>query len=103
MNGVQVLKKIKSIDENIQVIMLSSQEKLEVVINSIKYGAYDYIIKNDIAIRKLSQLITRICKWNELVFENVKFEKRRNLFLSGLAAFIVIVMVFRFIFPRYFF
>ena len=65
MNGIQVLKSAKSFDKDIQVIMFSAQEKLDVIINSIKYGAYDYVVKNEFAMRRLRRMVNSICKWNE--------------------------------------
>ncbi|HEX8516244.1 MAG TPA: response regulator [Bacteroidia bacterium] len=47
MNGLEVLKRILSISPKSKVIMLSSQEKMEVAVDAIKHGAYDYIVKND--------------------------------------------------------
>jgi two-component system OmpR family response regulator len=47
MNGLEVLKKIMHYNSETKVIMLSGQEKMEVAVDAIKHGAYDYIIKND--------------------------------------------------------
>jgi two-component system, OmpR family, response regulator len=47
MNGLEVLKKIMQVDSGTKVIMLSGQEKMEVAVDTIKHGAYDYIVKND--------------------------------------------------------
>lgn len=102
MNGIQLLKKIKKANSHTQVIIFSAQEKLEVVINSVKYGAYDYVIKNDIAIKRLSQLVSKICRWNELLLENSEFIRKRNMFLAGLGVIITVIMMLRMYFPSYF-
>jgi two-component system, OmpR family, response regulator len=47
MNGLEALKRIRKMDPSIQVIMLSAQDKMEIAVDSIRYGAYDYIIKNE--------------------------------------------------------
>jgi two-component system OmpR family response regulator len=47
MNGLEILKKIVHANPESKVIMLSAQEKMEVAVDAIKHGAYDYIIKND--------------------------------------------------------
>ena len=44
-NGIETLKRIKQIDENIPVIMLSAQGSIEVAVESLRYGAYDYFTK----------------------------------------------------------
>jgi two-component system OmpR family response regulator len=47
MNGLEVLKKIMQVDPEMKVIMLSSQDKMTIAVDTIKHGAYDYIVKND--------------------------------------------------------
>lgn len=59
-NGLEVLRKIKSTNPDIYVVFLSSQEKIDVAVNSLKYGALDYIIKNDEAKRKIVSSLMRI-------------------------------------------
>src|SRR5690606_29266342 len=53
--GLEMLKKIKAESEDIQVILISEQSEIEVVVELLKYGAYDYIVKsNDIRERLLN-------------------------------------------------
>ena len=47
LNGIQVLGKLKK-QFSAPVIFMSAQEKPEVSANIIKYGAYDYVVKNQI-------------------------------------------------------
>ncbi|NBC84060.1 MAG: response regulator [Bacteroidetes bacterium] len=55
MNGIEILKHIKAEDETIDVILISEQEDIEVVVDLLKLGARDYIVKsNDIKERLLS-------------------------------------------------
>jgi two-component system response regulator AtoC len=62
MNGEQLLEKIKNYDDAIQCIMVSGQEKIDVVINTYKKGAVDYIIKNESAIINLTNAVKNACK-----------------------------------------
>ena len=59
-NGLDILKKIKAINPDIYVIFLSSQEKIDVAVNALKYGALDYIIKNDEAKSRIITSVNRI-------------------------------------------
>src|SRR4051812_21959793 len=43
MNGLQALEAIKKLVPDMPVIMLSSQDKIEVAVNCMKHRAYDYI------------------------------------------------------------
>jgi two-component system, NtrC family, response regulator AtoC len=45
MDGIETLKRIKQLDEHLPVIMLSAQGRIDVAVDSIKYGAYDYFSK----------------------------------------------------------
>jgi two-component system response regulator AtoC len=55
MTGIEVLRKIKNVNPDIQVIMISEQADINVVVDLLKEGAYDYIVKtNDIRERLLN-------------------------------------------------
>lgn len=57
MQGLEVLKKIKAENEEIQVILISEQDEIDVVVELLKYGAYDYIVKSkDIRERLLNTI-----------------------------------------------
>ncbi len=44
-NGVDLIPKIKAYDENLPIIMLSAQGNVEVAVDSLRKGAYDYFAK----------------------------------------------------------
>src|SRR5689334_12219379 len=46
LNGIQILMKIRDRYKT-PVIFLSSQDRADISANTIKYGAYDYIVKNE--------------------------------------------------------
>jgi len=57
MQGLEILKKIKEENEDIQVILISEQDEIDVVVELLKYGAYDYIVKSkDIRERLLNTI-----------------------------------------------
>src|SRR5690242_18557136 len=41
MNGLQILQEIKKRKPNVEVVMLSSQDKIDIALNTMKYGAFD--------------------------------------------------------------
>ncbi len=45
LDGIETLKRIRQMDENLPVIMLSAQGSIEVAVESLRYGAYDYFSK----------------------------------------------------------
>ena len=46
-NGSDLIKKIKEIDDQIQLIVISGQEDINTAVNLLKLGVFDYIIKNE--------------------------------------------------------
>jgi len=58
MTGYDILLKVKQENEDIEVILISEQDDIEVVVDLLKHGAYDYIVKsNDIKERLLNTVI----------------------------------------------
>lgn len=59
-NGLEILDEIKKIDESIPVIMLSSQDKIDVAVKCMHHKASDYVVKSETAFFRLKQIITNI-------------------------------------------
>jgi DNA-binding NtrC family response regulator len=69
MNGIQTLDKIKEYSSDIPVIMLSSQDKIEVAIECMHHQAADYVVKGETAFMRLKNIISRIVNVKELQTE----------------------------------
>jgi two-component system OmpR family response regulator len=59
-DGIEVLKMFKESLPDSKVIMLSGQDKIEVAIDSMKYGAFDYVIKGETAFSRMENIINYI-------------------------------------------
>ncbi|MGE0638225.1 MAG: response regulator [Bacteroidia bacterium] len=57
-NGMEILQTIKKRYPNIHIIMLSSQERYGVAMQTIQKGAEQYIVKDDTAFEKIAAMIT---------------------------------------------
>jgi two-component system OmpR family response regulator len=90
MNGIQVLKKIHEASEETRVIMLSAQDKLDVAVDSIKYGAYEYVVKSETAYVRLQNAIKNIVYNVAFNRETKKYEVWN--FVMG-AALIILVLL----------
>ncbi len=62
MKGLEVLKQIKELNEDIQVILISEQDDIEVVVELLKHGAYDYIVKSKDIRERLLNTVSNIQK-----------------------------------------
>jgi len=75
MNGIETLDKIKEYNKDIPVVMLSSQDKIEVAVNCMHHKAFDYIVKSETAFMRLQKTITTI-------FDYKKMEKELKWYME---------------------
>ena len=79
MNGLEATKNIKAVNPDIQVILVSSQEQLQVAVNTLKYGAYDYVMKDEAALFRIKSLINKILYLNAVVTKNQSFNLLKRI------------------------
>ncbi|MBU0765340.1 MAG: response regulator [Bacteroidetes bacterium] len=87
MNGIEVLKKIKMINSRTFVIMLSGQDRIDVAVDTMKYNAFDYIVKNESAFLKTQITINIILRELSLT------KQLRNLKIGMVVFFALIALV----------
>lgn len=75
MNGLETLDKIKVIYPDIPVIMLSSQDRIDVAVNCMHHKAFDYVVKSETAFMRLQKAINNI-------FQVKKLEKQLNWYME---------------------
>ena len=66
MNGIETLDRIKAFNPDIPVVMLSSQDKIDVAINCMHHRAYDYVVKSETAFMRLQKIITSIFRYKKM-------------------------------------
>ncbi len=74
-NGIDTLDKIKGFNPEIPVVMLSSQDKIDVAINCMHHQAFDYVVKSETAFMRLKKIISTI-------IETQKLEKQLNWYMD---------------------
>ena len=75
MDGIATLDKIKERNPDIPVVILSSQDKIEVAVNCMHHLAFDYVVKSETAFVRLQKIITTI-------FQYKKLEKQLNWYID---------------------
>ena len=75
MNGIDTLDKIKEFNSDIAVIMLSSQDKIDVAIDCMHHQAFDYVVKSETAFVRLQKIISSL-------FEFRKMKKELNWYME---------------------
>lgn len=93
MNGVDALKKIKDRYPLTQVIMLSGQDKIDVAIDSMKYGAYDYVIKGETAFSRMENALNNVSELHRAKTINNAY-KKTIVFLSVIIGLILAAAIY---------
>ena len=75
MMGLEVLKQIKEINEDIQVILISEQDDIEMVVTLLRLGAYDYIVKSKDIRERLLNTVSNIRQGSKLKKEIVNLRQ----------------------------
>ena len=53
MNGLNALFHLKVFNSEVEVIFLSGQDKMEITVESLRTGAFDYIVKDEFAFQNV--------------------------------------------------
>jgi DNA-binding NtrC family response regulator len=75
MSGLDLQKRLKEIDKNTSVIMITAYASVESAVQALKEGAFDYVTK-PIDPEHLSHLVTNALKQRKLVEENVQLREQ---------------------------
>ena len=93
MNGIDILKDIKGQKPETEVVMISGQDRIEVAVNTMKYGAFDYIVKSESAFHRSENVIFNIIKRLKLQREASLYKKLTLAFGIALAVLLISVIV----------
>jgi DNA-binding NtrC family response regulator len=66
MKGLDVLKQIREINDDIQIILISEQDDIEVVVTLLQNGAFDYIVKSKDIRERLLNTVNNILQGSKL-------------------------------------
>lgn len=89
MNGIEVFQKVKKIVPKVEFIFLTANENVEVAVSVMRLGAYDYVIKDSVALDKVVNKIQKIIKILELERKNKQTKTLVRIFL--VVVFVIIV------------
>lgn len=79
LTGLDTLKRLQAQAPNLPVIFLSAQENMDISLDSLRYGAFDYVIKNDNCLEQISKVIKRIKALEKNAKSYLSNEKKKEL------------------------
>ena len=65
-NGLETLDKIKGFNSDIPVVMLSSQDSIDIAVNCMHHRAFDYVVKSETSFMRLQKIITNIFSYKKM-------------------------------------
>jgi DNA-binding NtrC family response regulator len=80
-DGMEVLKAIRKHDHDVQVVFLTAVDELEIATQTMKLGAYDYVVKSEGAIERIRNLLRRINFENHIKKENRLLRRSRRIII----------------------
>lgn len=80
-NGLEILDKIKSKNRSAEVVMISSQESVDIALDCIKHDAFDYIVKGETTFIRAQKAIMALSNQHKLE-KKVKQYKNTIITLS---------------------
>ncbi len=72
--GISLLKEVMRIRPHIAVILLASIVDIEIAVDALKYGAYDYITK-PFSLEEMSISVSRALEKRRLIIENQNYQR----------------------------
>jgi two-component system, OmpR family, response regulator len=76
MNGIKTLDRLREVNANIPVIMLSAQDKIEVAVECMHHKAFDYVVKSETAFLRLQKIITTVFHYRKIEKELTWYMQR---------------------------
>jgi DNA-binding NtrC family response regulator len=74
-DGLKVLDWIKKEDADTNVIMLTSEDDIDIAVKSFKHGASDYVVKTETKFRKINYSLSNLFKMMEAKNDARKYKK----------------------------
>ncbi len=69
-NGVDILKKIKNFNPDIYVVFIAGGDDVQLVISSLKHGAFDFIVRGENDVITMENVIARILRVKKMFQSN---------------------------------
>jgi two-component system OmpR family response regulator len=99
MNGIKVLSQIKKTNPDVNVVMFSAQDHIDVAVDTMKYGAFDYIVKNERMFLRVQNAMKNIIR-NFSLKREMKAYQYKTFLMAGLIFLIMGVLVYIRIFHK---
>jgi two-component system OmpR family response regulator len=95
-NGLEVLQIIKKVNPDCSVIMLTSEDNMDIAIRSMQHGASDYVVKTETQFRKINYSLLNSFKLMEVKDYKRKYKQSLVLLCVAIGAMAVAVFSYNY-------
>ena len=92
-NAFQTHEHIKRKYDDVDVIMISGQDKIDVAVECMRSGAYDYIVKNETSFMRTENALERLFKHRHVVTSLAKYKALNKILIWGLVIIVATAAV----------
>ncbi|MDQ3050784.1 MAG: response regulator [Bacteroidota bacterium] len=92
MDGLEILQDIKKVDPEVDVVILSGQDKIEVAVKTMQYGAFDYIVKGESAFYRAEKVVFNIYRYKKLQGNAAKYKNLSIWLAVGIILLVILVL-----------
>lgn len=89
LNGLEIFKKAREINPKIEFVFLSGQSNIEVAVEAIKLGAFDYVVKDEFAKENLLNRLKRFVFQKQLSSNHQALKVGGIIFITALILMII--------------
>jgi len=97
MNGLEIMVALKAKQISLPTIILSGINDVQLAIDTLKYNANEYIVKNDEAIIKVEQAIDKIINLKESKREIDKYQSKTQKLKKHIVFTFMVVLLILFV------
>ena len=96
MDGLEILQEIKKEDPDVDVVILSGQDKIEVAVKTMQYGAFDYIVKGESAFYRAEKVVFNIYRFKKMQGNAAKYKNLSIWLAIGFGILVILVLWLQF-------
>ena len=85
LNGIKILRRIRTYSRDIQVVLLSDREKVQIAINAFVYGVSDYVTKGEGDLQRMTFIIRQAENRNELANDVIRLKRKQRIMFAAIA------------------
>jgi DNA-binding NtrC family response regulator len=88
LKGFDFFRKYKMLNPDTHFIFFSSNTSIEVAVNSIKMGAFDYIVKSKFGLERL------VKRFNNLIASQIRIQNRKKILNAAVVSLSMVSLIF---------